>query len=261
MQSPITLDALLTATNFAPNDTHFVVEGTYLDSRESAILGLRRRQYLDAMSLVAEIRQRLGNSACTVVSLVNDFDGTICGIDSCVPANGTSSTRPRRTLREMVDDHSARTARDVDIDLPAPGELFGMRHARRRALRHIERLLRKKDSRLVIEESEPDLSYVYAETSAGRMHIAAKGTDWRISARCTAILSWHYAELINFAHMRAPGARSIAILDFLTPLERDRTHAGAEVAFSLYELPTGIRASVCNCIYFPDRISIQVTAQ
>jgi hypothetical protein len=227
MQSPVNLDALLAATGFKPDDTHFVIEGTYLDSRESAILGLRRKQYLDAMALVDEVRARCGKASCTVVSLVNDFDGTLCGIDSCVPRDTQSSDAPKRTLREMVDAHSAKVADTAEIDLPAPGALFGMRHARRRALRHIEKLLRKADNRLVVEESEPDLSYIYAETSAGRIHIAAKGKDWRISARCTAILSWHYSELVAFAHMNSPKAHAVVVVDFLTPLERDRTQAGA----------------------------------
>jgi hypothetical protein len=259
MRQAISLDALLDATGFAGNETHFVIEGTYLDSRESAILGLRRRQYLDAMSLVDQVHARLGKGRCTVVSLVNDFDGTICGIDSCVSKDSPTSSATKPTLREMVEAHSAKAARAADIELPVPGALFGMRHARRRALRHIERLLRKGDDRLVVEESEPDLSYIFAETPDGRVHIAAKGNDWRISARCTAILSWHYFELIKFAHMNVPKARSIVIVDFLTPHERDRTQAGAEVAFALYELPPEVNSAVCNCVYFPDEIALRVS--
>ena len=241
--------------------THYVIEGTYFDSRESAIIELRRRQYRDAMRMAAEISQSRPNSKLSIVSLVNDFERYACGVDACTESRQNSKTIDPDHLKKIVVGQSKRSSTATSVELPTPGDIFGMRAARMRGLRRIQKLIKNKDERIGIDQSEPDISYVYAKTEIGDINIAVKSANWRMSARCTLILGWHYHELFQMARKRTPTADKIVIVDFLTPLERDRAKGGAEVALSLFDWPFKVDRVVCNCVYFPEKVNFALTTR
>lgn len=232
-----------------PGRTMVVIEGAYIDRRDADIAQLRWQQYRDAEEALRVMTAQGIYKGVIGVTLLNDFADHACGIDSCVEG--------------AVEDKIKRASDALGQYMPPPefGKVFGMRYARRKALKRIKELMDHSDSRLVMEASEPDMSLVYLLAEDEQVLIACKRKDWRMSARCTSILGWHYHELFCHAIKNNADLESVVVMDFLNPLESTRARLAAVAAFGLFDWTVEASRLVCNCVYLPNGLKLQATAE